>query len=440
METKKQKLLLEYLISSTDVYALCAGIIKSEFFDPEFRNTVAFIQQYFDQHHSLPSLEQIEAESNVVLSKHDITRDKFEYTALEIEQFCKQKAIEHAILKSPDLIEKKDYGKVEQLIRDAVTVSLNRNLGTLYFDDPMQRLIQSEENGDKISTGWEEVDKLMFGGLERGELLVFSANSGGGKSIALSNLALNFLQQGLNVVYFSFELSEKLISQRYDTMISGVSTAEWKYHKEKIAQEVNKAANRSGQFIIKQFKPSTKPMELRAYLKEYELKFKHTPDLIIVDYIDIMKPNEHVSADNVFEKDKMVSEQLRAIGMDYNAVVASASQQNRQAVDVVEVNQSHVAGGMSKVNTADWWISVIATKTMRAAGECAFQFLKTRSSDGVGSVVYLNWNKNIRITDNTGSKNQSSQLTLSRKNNTMPTPLFDASEDGPSTDLLDAFD
>lgn len=439
MDSKKQKLLFEYLISSPDIFALCSSIVKPQYFDPEYRNAVSFVHEYYEQYHSIPTNEQIEAETGNVFNLHKITTDQFAYTADEIEKFCKQKAMEQAVLSSVPHIEKGEYGNVEELIKEAVTVSLNRNLGTDYFLDPDLRLKLAEESGDKISTGWPQVDAIMFGGLERGELLVFSANSGGGKSIALSNLGLNFLEQGLNVVYFSFELSEKLIAQRYDTMISGVSTAEWKYHKEKITESVLKTADKSGHFVIKQYPPGTKPMQLRAYLKEYELKFNRTPDLIIVDYLDIMDPNERVSADNAFEKDKRVSEQIRAIAMDYNAIAASASQQNRQGVDATEISQAHVAGGISKVNTSDWWISVIANHTMRASNECAFQFLKTRNSDGVGSVVYLTWTKNIRILDEDSKKEQ---LSFKKKSDKVDQPWLDSMQEdnGPKSDLLDCFD
>ena len=399
MDNNKQKLLIEYLISSPDTYALCSSIVDPNYFDPEFRNAMEFIHQYYEDYSATPTNDQVKAETGVDLKPHPVTRDQLEYTAIEIEKFCKERAIEKAILASAPLVEKGDYGKIENLIRDAVTVSLNRELGTDYFEDPEARLKRALAEGDKISTGWKQADELMFGGLERGELIVFSANSGGGKSIGLQNLTMNFLEQGLDVVYFSFELSEKIIAQRFDTMISTVSTAVWKYHQEKIIQAVNKAGEKTGRLLIKQFHPGTKPLQLRAYLKEFELKYGYTPDLIVADYLDIMAPNERVSADNVFEKDKLVSEQLRAIGGDYNAVTASASQQNRGAVDEVNIRQSHIAGGISKVNTCDWWISIIATTSMRAAGDCAMQFIKTRNSNGEGQTIYLQWTKNIRILD-----------------------------------------
>lgn len=437
MDNNKQKLLIEYLISSPDTYALCSSIVSPGYFDPEFRNAVEFIHKYYDEYHQTPAIVQIEAETGVKFELHDLTQDQLSYTTNEVEQFCKIRAMEKAVLESVPLIEQEKFGEIEELIRDAVTVSLNRNMGTDYFKDPEGRLQRMGEDGGKIPTLWAEVDKILYGGLERGQLIIFSANSSGGKSVALANLGLNFLEQGLNVVYFSFELSEDLISQRYDAMVSEIPTIDWKLHKDTISRAILTAGDNNGHFLIRNMPSGTTPNELRAYLKEYELIYKRSPDLIIVDYLDIMEPNQRVSADNVFEKDKRVSEQIRDIGKDYKAVVASASQQNRSAIDQPYINQSHVAGGLSKVNTADVWISILANKTMRAAGECAFQFLKTRSSEGEGETVYMQWTKNIRIKDHV-------QKGLTLKTNTKRwLDTEDETEDetkGPKKDLIDLFD
>lgn len=441
MDNNKQKLLLEYLVSSPDTYALCSSIVQPDYFDPELRNAVTFIHQYYDEYHNIPSIDQVRAETGVELNTHHVTRDQLDYTTNEIEKFCKHRAMEKAVLDAAKILtskdETKDFGKIENLIRSAVTVSLNRNLGTDFFKNPEERLRLYKEEGPKISTGWKEVDDLLYGGVERGELIVFSANSGGGKSVALANYALNLIEQGLHAVYFSFELSEKLIVQRFNTMISGISSAVWQYHIDEIARSVLQLGDRSGTLIIKQMHSGTTPNQLRAYLKEYELVYRRTPDVVICDYLDIMNPNERVSADNVFEKDKRVSEQIRDIGIDYKAIIASASQQNRGAVDQTYINQGHVAGGISKVNTSDIWISILANPTQKAAGECAFQFLKTRNSDGHGKTIQLEWTKNIRIRD----PQKDTKLNLKKKEKAEKSPwLEEPSDTGTNNSLIDMFE
>jgi KaiC/GvpD/RAD55 family RecA-like ATPase len=397
----KQQLLVEYLLSSTDLFAMCHPIVKPDYFVPELKPVVKFIQQYYETYKGLPSVEQITAETEVSVATHTITGDKFEYCTNEIEGFCKQKAIEKALINSVELMKKGDYGQIEEKLKTAISISLNRDLGLVYFDDPEERLIRQLETVKPIPTLWKEFDELLYGGLLRKELILFSASSGGGKSITLKNLALNFLLQDLNVLYITLELSEDLVGRRFDTMISGVSSAIWRDHIDEIASKVSKFKVSSKQRLVIKYMPSgTKAYEIRAYLKEYQLQYGHMPDLLCVDYLDLMAPNRQVSADNVFEKDKQCSEQLRNLLNEFNMVGATASQLNRSAVDADTHSHAHIAGGISKINTADVYVSIHLTNAMKAAGDIGFQFEKTRNSDGAGKIIYTGWNnKTLRIWD-----------------------------------------
>jgi hypothetical protein len=90
---------------------------------------------------------------------------------------------------------------------------------------------------------------------------------------------------------------------------------------------------------------------------------------------------------------------------------ATASQQNRSAIDAQELNQSHIAGGLTKVNTVDWYISIVMTPTMKVAGEIMFYFLKSRSSDAVGKAVSLVWNNvSLRITNALNRKKEDTTI------------------------------
>lgn len=409
MNNKKQKLLVEYLVSSKDTFALCKAIVKPHYFDPDLRPTVEFIHEFFDFFHTTPSPAQIEAETDYQLTLQPITKADIEYCATEVEKFCKRKAMEHAIRSAPKLMDTgsgEDYGKVEQMIKDAVSVSLNRSLGLSYFDNPIHRLSEQAKQPLRTSTGWTQWDDLMAGGLARGEMILLSANSGGGKSITLANLAVNFLAQKLNVLYISLELSENLIAQRFDTMYTGVSSVLSRERYRDIASKVAELGETQGELNVKYMPAGTNTTAIRAYIKEFELQHGYVPDLLIVDYLDIMGANEHVSADNVSEKDKRASEQLRSLGIEYNMFMATASQQNRSAVEAKDLNHSHIAGGMTKINTVDWYVSIIMNPVMKAAGEIGFAFLKTRSSDGVGKTAFMTWDNQyllVRDRQNQGS-------------------------------------
>lgn len=389
---KKQKLLIEYLISSADTYSLCKSIVNSQYFDPEFRNTVKFIDQYYEQYKTTPSVEQIEAQTDLVLKHRSITSDQIEYCANEIETFCRTKAMEHAIIQSSVLLEKGENDKIEELVKQALTVSLNRDMGLNYFADPAGRLSRLMKEPSRTSTGWGDLDEMLAGGIARTEMILFSANSGGGKSIALTNMAVSFASRGFNVMYITLELPEDMVAQRIDTMMTGISTVVWKQKYEQIVSTIDNASSTFGEINIKRMHSHSTSNQIRAYIKDFILKNKYTPDLLIVDYLDLVGANRTVSADNVFEKDKQAAEQLRDIGFDFNMFIATASQQNRLAIEAKEMTQGHIAGGISKINTVDIYISIIMTDAMRAAGDAAFKLLKTRSSDGVGKTVNLKWN------------------------------------------------
>jgi archaellum biogenesis ATPase FlaH len=284
------------------------------------------------------------------------------------------------------------------MVKDALLISLTKNLGVDYFDNPHARLEELLASPPRTSTKWNDFDDAIGGGLARTELLLVTANSGGGKSITLANIAINFLTQGHNVLYLSLELSETMIAQRFDTMFTGIPTVIWRDHYGEIATSLRDISKNTGNLVIKHMPTGTNANAFRAYLKEFELKYGYVPDLIVLDYVDLAGANEKVSADNIWEKDKRVTEQFRDILIDYNAFGATASQQNRAALEAEELHQGHIAGGISKVNTVDIHASIILTPTMKAAGEIMFKFLKTRSSDGVGKMITLRWdNKALRI-------------------------------------------
>jgi len=102
----------------------------------------------------------------------------------------------------------------------------------------------------------------------------------------------------------------------------------------------------------------------------------------------------------MFVKDKYVSEELRNLAMERNLLMVTASQLNRSAVEEIEFDHSHIAGGISKINTADNVVGIFTSNAMRERGRYQIQFMKTRSSSGVGQKVDLKFDKDtLRIED-----------------------------------------
>lgn len=388
-DVTKQELLISYLLSSPELFIKSAPIVRSEYFDPKLKSTVAFIQSYFERYRAAPSPEQVKAETKREIGlKPELKQQELKYAEDQLEQFCRESAIEHAILSSPALVAEGKYDEIQRMLRDAITVSLNRNLGLNYFEDPEARLRYLLTLGAPIPTNMERLDHYLGGGLNRKEMIIFAAPPGVGKSLTMSNVARNLIAQGLSGVYITLELSEEVVAKRFDSMFTGVAQSEVLRNITKISIDLKDQSVKSGKLFIKRFpESSTNANHIRAYLKEFEIENGFTPDFIVVDYLDLMCSNQAISAENTFARDKFISEELRAIAHDYNLIMITASQLNRSAQlleSIEELSQAHIAGGISKANTTDNMVAIIQNPTMKARGEMMFKLLKTRSSGGVG--------------------------------------------------------
>lgn len=399
-----QKVYLEWFITEPDMFAICRSIVKDEYFDGNLRPAARFIFEYAQEHSTLPIPEQIKAKTGVSLTKlPDDLKGHSGWLLKEIEKFCRTKALEQAVFDGIELINDNRSGELEKRIRDAMTISLISDLGSNYFEeDAYARLEKMKDRSGFISTGWKALDDKLYGGFTRATLNVFLGRSGEGKSLVLQNLAINFSTAGLNVIYFSLELAENLIEFRLDAMVSGKSTKEVIRDIPEVSSAIKEMGKNSGALVIKKLpEGGTTVNDFRAFLKEYEIKTGIKFDVIIVDYLDLMYPtNIKIDPGNLFIKDKYVSEELRGLSFEYNAILVSASQINRSGTAVEEFDHSHVAGGISKVNTSDNVFGINAPTSFKEKGRMELQFLKTRTSSAVGSKIELSYDRDtMKISD-----------------------------------------
>lgn len=523
-----QKLFIEFMISDHELYVRCNNITSSDFFDRSLRQVVRFIQDHANQYSAMPALHQIKAVTGIEL--HPLTNiidDAHKKWFLdEYETFCRHKALARAILASTDKLEKKEYGAVEQLIKEAVNIGLAKELGMNYWDSPEERLRQIQEQKGELSTGWKSIDSLLFGGFARGELNIWAGGSGSGKSLFLQNQALNWAQDGHNVVYISLELSQNLCAMRLDSMLTGYGTRDLFRNIDDVGLQIRMVGKNSGNLQIVQLPNGITVNDLKAYIKEYQIQTNNKVDAVLVDYLDLMMPAQRkVPPSDLFVKDKLVSEELRNFAVEGNYLFSTASQLNRcltldtlvmthsgyvkivdinpgdeiysnsgyvqvieklpitiqpvyqitlesgkhiscsnnhkfptnnglrtiatglnvtdslitikgtyekiisiellsnqetidinvsgnrlfyandilthnSAVDEPEFDHSHISGGLSKIQTADNVMGILASRAMKERGRIQVQLMKTRSSSGVGKKVELSYGiENMRIKD-----------------------------------------
>jgi replicative DNA helicase len=397
-----QRLFLEMMLQDPQSYVRVQNIYNPENFSRDLRQTAQFVKEHTDEYKTLPTLEQIKAVTGVELKTvPDLTEDHYNWFMTEFEGFTKQQEISRAILAAADLLEKGDYDPVEKLIKDAVQISLTKDMGTEYFTDPRARIDKYFNSGGQVSTGWPQMDRLLYGGFSRGELNIFAGGSGSGKSLVMMNIALSWLQAGLSGVYVTLELSEELCSLRTDAMLTGMSTKDIRKDIDTTELKVKMVGKKSGQYRVKGFPAQSTVNDIRSYLKEVQIQTGIRVDFVMVDYLDLVMPvSVKVNPNDQFIKDKYVAEELRNLAKELNVLLVTASQLNRSAVEEIEFDHSHIAGGISKINTADNVFGIFTSRAMKERGKYQLQCMKSRSSTGVGHKIDLTYNiETMRITD-----------------------------------------
>jgi archaellum biogenesis ATPase FlaH len=397
-----QKLFLEMMMQDAQSFVRVQNIYNPENFDRSLRDTAKFIQQHSTDHKTLPTYEQILAVTGVELRPIPTAIDGHqEWFMNEFEGFSRKEELSRAILKAADLLEEGDYDPVEKLIKDAVQISLTKDLGTDYFADPQARIDRYFNSGGQVSTGWPTMDKILYGGMSRGELNIFAGGSGSGKSLVMMNIALSWLQAGLSGVYISLELSEELVALRTDAMLTSMGTKDIRKDIGTTELKVKMVGKKAGKYRIKALPAQSNVNDIRSFIKEYQIQTNNRVDFVMCDYLDLVMPvSVKVNPNDQFIKDKYVAEELRNLSQELGVLFVTASQLNRSAVEEIEFDHSHIAGGISKINTADNVFGIFTSRAMKERGRYQIQCMKSRSSTGVGQKIDLEYNiETMRITD-----------------------------------------
>jgi hypothetical protein len=146
-----QKLYLEMMLSDATTFVRCQSIFDPTLFDRKLQTTAEFMKKYVEDHSILPTIDIINAATSQSFKPAENLKDEhFDWLMSDFETFIRHKGLERAILESADLLEKGEYGPVEEKIKAAVQVGLTKDMGTDYFLDPRARLMRIKDNNGQI--------------------------------------------------------------------------------------------------------------------------------------------------------------------------------------------------------------------------------------------------------------------------------------------------
>jgi len=376
-----------------------ADIIQSDYFESDANSWVLdVVLRHFREYKTPPTKDVLkvkvtEIENDILKTAvleqlKEIFRymesDDLSFVKDEILRFCKNQEIKRAIMDSVSLLKMGNYDEIKTKIDGAMKAGSDTNIGLEYKKDVSLRY--EEAARDTMTTGWDVIDDLMDGGLAPGELGVVMAPAGIGKSWLLINIGANAIKAGKTVIHYTLELNENYVGQRYDSVITGINAQNLKNHQEDIE---DKMSSISGDLVVKYYPTkSVGVMGLKAHI-EKTIMLGRKPDIVIVDYADLLKVNQkdkHVALEELYED-------LRGMAGEYDVPVWTATQANRSALEEDVIEADKIASSYGKVMVSDFLMSLSRKVEDKMSGTGRGHVIKNRfGPDGITLPCKINTN------------------------------------------------
>jgi len=400
-----QEKIFQGLLTDHAWAAQMSEVMLASYFDLKY---LAFLSdkyfKYHEKYKSFPTMsllvsiikDELKEPSNAILKeqiveflnrmRHSPDMGDIAYVKDKSLDFCRKQALREALEKSVELISGDKYDAVVDLMRKAVSVGLPTSVGHDLFEDAEARFVKI--NRAACPTGIEQLDEktVLNGGLGRGELGVIAANTGVGKSHMLVSLGSNALKMGKNVVHYTFELTETAVGIRYDSHLTGIPSNEIQDSKQEVMDKYKDME--LGKLIIKEYPTGTATVNtLRNHLEKLLLK-GFVPNMILIDYADIMRSSREYDALRL--ELKLIYEELRNLAMEKNIPIWTASQANRDSSNSDIVGLENMSESYGKAMVADVVLSLSRKPSEKATGIGRLFVAKNRAGrDGILFPVHI---------------------------------------------------
>lgn len=381
--------------------------IKAEYFvEAEDKLVFNLINHYITKYSSIPSKEAlyIDIEKIPKLNENTYNKskeliDKLKTTPVDekwlienTESFCKERSVYNAIMKAIRIYDDKEGKEKEgiealpSILSDALSVSFDQNIGHDYLENFDERWEYYNRKDSKIPFNITMLDTITEGGLSLKTLSVALAGIHVGKSLMMCSMAANNMMQGNDVLYITLELSEEMVGQRIDANLLNVSLKELKKFPKDTYIEKSKAVRKKalGNLIIKEYPPaSVSTIHFKHFIQELKLKKKFIPKIIYVDYINLMVSSRIKNGQgiNSYSIIKSIAEELRALAIEMNVPVFTATQLTRGGSTQSDVGMEDTSESFGLPATADLFISVVQTEELKESNKYLIKQLKNRMSD-----------------------------------------------------------
>ena len=404
-------------------------IIDPNYFDDQYlRIIAATVKDAKIEHDIIPDISSLEIRlledikedvmRKYVIAQLQKVKDANLNDTLKIQdialRFCKQQELKKSIKEITKIIDRgnlEDYEQCETILRRALEHGDNKETDISVFDNLNDVLADDYRN--PIATGIKGLDKVMNGGLSKGELAVILAPFGVGKTTMMTKIGNTAFFGGKKVVQIFFEDMPKIIQRKHLSCWTGIPLNDLGLHKEEILRMTSEMSSESkdgkGSLTLKKF-PSdgtTIPM-IKAYLRKLIAQGMR-PDIVLLDYIDCVVPSKHYDDVNVGEG--AIMRQFESMLAELDIAGWTAVQGNRSSIKAEIVEADQMSGSIKKGMIGHFIVSIAKTLDQKEAGTATMAILKSRfGHDGLIFPDIIFDNSRIQIEMGENKKGARTQL------------------------------
>lgn len=403
------RLVLKSLVSNEQYCRKVLPFLKAEYFEGNEKHLYKIISSFVAKYNSLPNKTIIEsafANLTVPIDNPTQVQEDIDHVFTfseddkkiddiwlidQTENWCKDRSVYLAIIKSINIIDGKEKNLAKNAIPDilskALGVSFDRNIGHDYFENAEERYDFYHKKEDKIPFDLELLNKITKGGVSTKTLNIIMSPTGGGKSLVLCHFAANMLAMGKNVLYITLEMAEERVAERIDANLFDVDMYSISHFtRDEFARKLFDIKKKShGKLLIKEYPTAVAHAgHFRALIDEIKVKKNFAPDVIIIDYLNICASARLKSVGgsiNTYSYVKAIAEEVRGLAIENNVPVFSATQTNRDGMNNSDADITNMSESIGLAATADLILSLVSTEELDALDQVMFKQLKNRYND-----------------------------------------------------------
>jgi len=401
--TNTELMMFRGILQNEDYYRRVMPHLKVEYFQNNDTLKVLFeiVAEYSSKYNTVPSRMAIdtmmenragirESTEKSLASELDVIysesfNEDLNYAVDSAEKFCQETAVFNAIQESIQILDgeskKLTKNAIPQLLQQALSVVFNTSVGHDYFEDAALRFDSYHDDVERIPFSISLLNKITKRGLPKKTMACIIAPTGVGKSTIMCDFATDNIRKGKNVLYITLEMSEERISERIDANLLDIDLDQLaNMSKERYLRKITAAREKCpGKLIVKEYPTGEAGANhFRYLLQELKTKKNFVPDVIYIDYLNLCSSTKIKGRENTYVLIKGIAEELRALAVEQNVLIITASQTNRNGQGASDYDLSDVSESHGLAMTCDFILAVISTDELEKSKRLRFKQFKNR--------------------------------------------------------------